>query len=134
MSKKAPKNKLGQPPTRRSPRRSSTLRSKPLSTMPKSKSGTHTVYTRVANLQMSKARQEKIRDALATQLQRCNEEIERLEDESRALLARIGVAERDKPATTKSVKRVFSDFRTDTDDGPEPSPRSEGDEGFHYKY
>ncbi len=69
--------------------RTSRLRSKPLSTMPMTSTGTHGLYTQLASLQMSKTRQEKIREALLEQIARCEEEIARVEVETNMIRARI---------------------------------------------
>lgn len=69
--------------------RANSLRSKPMSSMPATSTGTHGLYTQLASLQMGKARQEKIRDALLEHVARCEDEIARCEVETERLKARI---------------------------------------------
>lgn len=115
------------PADRQVVRRSSQLRSKPISTMPPSQSGggEHAIYTQIASLQVAKARQQKIRDSLLDQVAQCDEAIARAEDEIRELMNRAGIGELpDRPANSAPGA-----------DGPEAeeSDRRETDE-FHYQY
>ena len=75
-------------------RRGSSLRTRAPSSMPVDGSNLHSLYIAVANLQMSKSRQEKIRQALLRQVQQtddaiaqANLEISELEDQIQALEA-----------------------------------------------
>ena len=93
-------------------KRSSRLRSRPLSTMPMGTTGVHGLYVEIANLQMSKARQEKIRDALAAQIAACEAEILRVQTATELLLAKIEQMtgepakpeNKDRPALSRAFK------------------------------
>ena len=79
------------PPRTRVPRRRrpSSSRPRPPSAMPRGQASTHTIYLEIASLQMTRARQIKIRDALLAQVEGCDEEIALTERRTRELLAQI---------------------------------------------
>jgi uncharacterized coiled-coil protein SlyX len=72
------------------------------------------VFVQIANLQMAKARQERIRAALQDQVDTCTQEIDRINRKIDELYEEAGI----EPAE-------------DETDGPTLSP---GDEGFEYEY
>jgi hypothetical protein len=74
-------------------RRSSALHSKPLSSMPVQRDNIHTLYIEIASLQMTRARHEKVRDALLEQVRRSEEAILEAENGITRLLERIALAE-----------------------------------------
>ena len=71
------------------PRRPSATRARPTSGMPQGEAQTHALYMEIANLQMTRARQIKIRDALLGQIANCEDEIERADARTAQLLAQI---------------------------------------------
>lgn len=92
-------------------------RPRPLSTRPPSvqnhvsRSG-HEVYVQIANLQMAKARQERIQAALQDQVNRCAAEIDQINRRVQELFDKVGL--------------------TDASEGQ--SNAAFGDEGFEFKY
>lgn len=93
---------------------------RPPSTQPPSRSGedrrSHEVFVQIASLQMAKARQKRIRSALQDQVETCNNEIERIEQNIRSLYDEAGLEARDE------------------DDDARAKPPSNGDDGFEYEY
>ena len=112
---------------RRVVRRSSQLRSKPISTMPASQSGDneHTIYTQIASLQIAKARQQKIKDSLLDQVAQCDEAIARAEQEVAQLMERAGIE-----SVPKDGRRQAASTSAQRDDEPDDSDPSD----FHYQY
>lgn len=78
----------------------------------------HEVYVQIANLQMARVRQQRIRTALRVQVDRCTKEIESLDAQMRELYRRAGLQ------------------RVAPDDVPESAPNgpSGTDDGFEYQY
>jgi len=96
-----------------------TNRPRPPSTRPPSsadasREGAHEVFVQIANLQMAKARQKRIRAALQDQVETCNEEIERINRKIDELYDTAGIESSD-------------------EEGGGPSP-SAAEEGFEYEY
>jgi hypothetical protein len=94
-------------------------RPRPPSTRPPSSADavrhqSHEVFVQIANLQMAKARQKRIRAALQDQVETCNQEIERINRKIDELYDEAGIEPSD-----------------DDGDGPTLSP---GGEGFEYEY
>jgi len=75
----------------------------------------HEVYVQIANLQMARARQQRIRNALRGQVQRCDREIESLDAQIRECYHRAGLQP------------------VDPEDLPSPGAQ-DNDEGFEYQY
>ncbi len=98
-------------------------RPRPPSTRPPSSAeatqASHEVYVRIANLQMAKARQKRIRSALQDQIDTCTQEIERIERKIAELYDEAGIE--------------ASEPENDTTATDSPSP-STGDDGFEYEY
>lgn len=93
-------------------------RPRPPSTVPPSSAeasqdASHEIYVRIANLQMAKARQKRIRSALQDQIDSCTQEIDRIERKIAELYDEAGIE--------------ASESQTDT-----PAPRDE--DGFEYEY
>lgn len=93
-------------------------RPRPPSTRPPSSAATaarapHEVYVQIANLQMAKTRQQRIRAALQMQVERCTREIAQLDAEINRRLQQVDLAPRGDAG----------------DDGA-----GEGDDGFAYSY
>jgi hypothetical protein len=114
---------------RKAAMRGSRMHSKPISTMPATSTGTHGLYTQLASLQMSKARQEKIREALLEQIARCEDEIARVDVETARIKQRIDLMDA-RSSTGRAVPRT----------GPSgsASPKDETseslEEAFRFKY
>ncbi len=72
-------------------------RPRPSSAIPQTGAGVHSLYVEMANLQMSKARQEKIRDALLEQVRRCEAEIARVDTRCEELQADIDARQSGQP-------------------------------------
>jgi uncharacterized protein (DUF305 family) len=94
-------------------------RPRPPSTRPPSSADaardqSHEVFVQIANLQMAKARQKRIRAALQGQVDTCTQEIERINQKIAALYDEAGIEPADDEA-----------------DGPTPSGR---EDGFEYEY
>jgi septal ring factor EnvC (AmiA/AmiB activator) len=53
------------------------------------------VFVQIANLQMAKARQQRIRASLQTQVDRCTAEIDRLDAEIRRRFDQVGLQQKD---------------------------------------
>jgi uncharacterized coiled-coil protein SlyX len=89
----------------------------PTSSLDASRAGqSHEVYVQIANLQMAKARQKRIRDSLQKQVATCEEEIAEIEQKIQALYDRAGLEPKN------------------PDDRPAPEVQSGGDDGFEYEY
>lgn len=73
--------------------------------MPSGAAETHTLYMEIASLQMTRARQIKIRDALREQIARCDAEIERCESRCQQLQSQIDEREE---APRRGAKRRAS--------------------------
>lgn len=73
MSDTKPRRVYAQPSR---PRRPSSSRPRPTYGMPQGEAQTHSLYMEIANLQMTRARQVKIRDALLAQIANCENEID----------------------------------------------------------
>jgi len=88
----------------------------PTSSLDASRDGqSHEVYVEIANLQMAKARQQRIRDSLQRQVDSCEKEIASIEEKIQALYERAGLEPTDPDARS--------------------GPRLEDDEdGFSYEY
>jgi len=78
----------------------------------------HEVFVQIANLQMARARQQRIRDALANQMERCSREIDRIDAKVHHLYDQVGL----RPADTPS------------DESESASEASSDDDSFHYEY
>jgi uncharacterized protein (DUF305 family) len=74
----------------------------------------HEVFVQIANLQMAKARQKRIRAALQDQIDTCTEEIDRINRKIDELYEEAGIEP--------------------SDDDPDEPTLSAGDEGFEYEY
>lgn len=114
---------------RKAAMRANSLRSRPLSSMPATSTGTHGLYTQLASLQMGKARQEKIRDALLEQVARCEDEIARVEVETDRLKARIDAIDARKRGR-RAVERVAPDSASDEDQ----QTANDLEQAFRFKY
>lgn len=89
----------------------------PTSSLDASRSGqSHEVYVQIANLQMAKVRQRRIRDSLQRQVESCEQEIASLEQKIQALYEQAGLEP------------------TDPDDRTDPRLDAEDDNGFSYEY
>jgi hypothetical protein len=115
---------------RKAAMRSARLRSKPLSTMPATSTGTHGLYTQLASLQMSKARQEKIREALLEQVARCEDEIARVDIETQRLKERIDAID----AATESPRKVARTAPKAASHSADDSSVESLEEAFRFKY
>lgn len=96
-----------------------TNRPRPPSTRPPSSADavrhrSHEVFVKIANLQMAKARQKRIRSSLQDQIDSCTEEIERINRKIGELYEEAGIES--------------------TDDADETPTLSAGDDGFEYEY
>jgi hypothetical protein len=89
-------------------RRSSALRGKPLSSMPVNRDNIHSLYIEIASLQMTRARHEKVREALAQQVRRSEEAILEAEQGITILLERIALAEGARERLTPHAVRTES--------------------------
>lgn len=89
-------------------RRSSALRGKPLSSMPVNRENIHSLYIEIASLQMTRARHEKVREALAQQVRRSEEAILEAEQAITHLLERIALAEGSRQRLTPKPVRPSS--------------------------
>ncbi len=74
----------------------------------------HTLYVRMANLQMARTRQQRIRAALQAQVNDCTQRIQEIDDKVEAIKAEIQQAE--------ASRR------------PKPSSDGSADGGFEYEY
>jgi uncharacterized coiled-coil protein SlyX len=79
-----------------------------------SQDASHEIYVRIANLQMAKARQKRIRSALQDQIDTCTQEIDRIERKIAELYEEAGIE--------------GSESQTDN-----PAP-SRDEDGFEYEY
>lgn len=76
----------------------------------------HEAFVQIANLQMARDRQQRIRSALQSQVDRCTQEIEQIDAKIRALYDRVGLEPRDEDAA------------------PTPNADQPDDDGFEYEY
>lgn len=76
----------------------------------------HEVFVQIANLQMARTRQERIRRALSGQVDRCTREIQRIDAKVEALCRKVGLRPDDAEASEPRA-----------DDGDE-------EDGFAYEY
>ena len=76
------------------------------------------MFVQIANLQMARARQKRIRDALANQMERCSREIERIDAKVQGLYEQVGLRPVD---TTSNAAEQTSEASSD-------------DDSFHYEY
>lgn len=94
-------------------------RPRPPSTLPPSRAEanedpSHETYVRIANLQMAKARQKRIRSALQDQIDTCTQEIHRIERKIAELYDEAGIEASASEANHSTLAR--------------------DEEGFEYKY
>jgi hypothetical protein len=101
------------PPSTRPPKLQSSTR--PPSSAARANETSHEVYVQIANLQMARARQQRIRRALQGQVDRCTREIESIDARMRELYRRAGLEP------------------VDPDDQPARNDADE-DDGFEYQY
>lgn len=105
-------------------RRSSALRSRPLSSMPVDRNNLHGLYIEIASLQMAASRHQNVRDSLLVQLRRSEEAIANAERDIATLQAQIDRLRGDAP-TAKAKKRSNAST-TDSSDAD--------DQGFVFDY
>ena len=74
----------------------------------------HTLYVRMANLQMARTRQQRIRSALQAQVNDCTQRIREIDDKVQAIKAKI--------QKTEDARR------------PDEASSSADDGGFEYEY
>jgi hypothetical protein len=91
--------------------------------MPQGEAQTHALYMEIANLQMTRARQIKIRDALLGQIANCEDEIARADERTAQLLEQIAQVEGKEP-----FERATVDSRRPA---PRALPREGGDDPAH---
>lgn len=96
-------------------------RPRPPSTRPPSsadagRQGRHKVFVQIANLQMAKARQKRIRAALQDQVETCNQEIDRINQQIEGLYEKAGIEP------------------SNEEEDVEPRSSSSQEEGFEYEY
>jgi len=87
---------------------------RPPSTAPRPERASHEVYVQIANLQMARSRQKRIRRDLKGQVDRCTREIESINARIQSLYDRAG------------LEYVEPDDR--------PAPAEQSDDGFEYQY
>lgn len=121
MSDTKPRRVYAQPSR---PRRPSSSRPRPTSGMPQGEAQTHSLYMEIANLQMTRARQVKIRDALLAQIANCEDEIDLAEARTAALMARIAEIESRADATTERATERRPARRAQSAHDPDDSTRS----------
>ena len=107
-------------------RRAASLRSRAPSSMPVDDSNLHSLYIEVANLQMARSRQEKIRKALLTQVRRSDEAIAQAIREIELVEQKIAAIERRKTSASSHHK---GQPKETTSDGTEPTGQ-----GFVFDY
>lgn len=88
----APRTKRTQPPSLRPPSSLDLAR----------RQESHEVFVQIANLQMAKARQQRIRSALANQMDRCTREIDRIDAKVNALYEQVGLEPTDADASSNA--------------------------------
>lgn len=104
-------------------RRSSSLRSRPLSSMPVDRNNLHGLYIEIASLQMAASRHQNVRDSLLVQLRRSEEAIANSERE-------IAILE-------KEIRRLRDQSPTSRTTRSKSSPSDAGspdDQGFVFDY
>lgn len=87
---------------------------RPPSSAEASQDASHEIYVRIANLQMAKARQKRIRSALQDQIDTCTQEIDRIERKIAELYDEAGI-EASEPQTDNATP-------------------SRDEDGFEYEY
>ncbi len=102
-------------------------RPRPPSTRPPSSAAAaarapHEVYVQIANLQMAKTRQQRIRAALQVQVERCAREIAQLDAEIARRLQQVGLVPRGAAGEAAPG------------DAENEGAENEGDDGFAYDY
>ena len=86
----------------RLPRRHSSARSRPMSSIPTRDHAAHSVYVELANLQMARSRYVTIRDSLSAQLAHCEDEIAHTDARIATLMAQLQPVDPTDPITPRT--------------------------------
>lgn len=107
-NKPQPRPTRPSPPSTRPPKLQSTSRPRSQGQAP-----SHEVYVQIANLQMARVRQQRIRTALQGQVDRCTREIEQLNAQIRELYRQAGL----QPVDPKEMPDASQGGKESNDDG-----------------